>query len=87
VGKRRFGWLAKPNRWNVNGAEEAGRNCGTGRAVVPAGAGANHPWHRRDTGDGRPPMLNEGDIGRCEPEEVSSMETANDKERAEQRYG
>jgi hypothetical protein len=39
-------------------------------------------------GDGRPPMLSEGDVGRCEPEEVrTSMETATDKERPEQRYG
>jgi hypothetical protein len=88
VAKRRSGWSAKPNRWKVDGAEQANRNCSTGHTVVAAGTSPNHPWHRGDMGDGRPVALSDGGVGRCGAEDVrSSIETATDKERPEQGYG
>ena len=69
-------------------AEEAGRDCSTVHAVLAAGTRPNHPWHRREMVDGWSVMLNEGDVGRCEPEEARlSIETATDKERHKQGYG
>jgi hypothetical protein len=86
VGKRRCGWLADPNRWNVDGAEQASRNCGTRPTVVAAGTSPNHPWHRQDMAAGRPAPLSDGEGCRCEPAEASSfIEMATDQERCDQR--
>jgi hypothetical protein len=86
VGIRHTGWLAQSNQWNVNGAEEASRKCSTGHTVVVPGTRPNHPWHRGDTGYGRPVVVGDGDVDGCEPEEVrSSIETVAAKERCQQR--
>ena len=88
VGKRRSGWLGEPNRWNVDGAEQASRNCSTGRTVVAAGTSTNHPWHLGDMRDGRPLAWSDASVGRCETQDVtSSIEPAASKERCEQGYG
>jgi hypothetical protein len=86
--KRRSGWLARPTRWNMDGAEQPSRNCSTGRTVVAAGTSPNHPWHRGGMGDGRPLTWSDDSVGRCETQDVtSSIETAASKERCERQYG
>jgi hypothetical protein len=84
VGKRRCGWLADPNRWNVVGALQASRSSSASHTVVASGKRPNHLWHCENMPDG-PVPLSGTDLGRCEPEEVrSSIEPATDKERGEQ---